>query len=288
MPKCEISGVVTAPETFSISYRPQGVKNVLFADVKSHCENQGINCVVMEGGMKDPSLFAKVSSWNPDMFIVVGWYHMVPTSWRNLAPTYGLHASLLPDYSGGAPLVWAIINGESMTGITFFEFADRVDNGPIVGQLATSIYPEDTIATLYERIQTLGGELIQEYLPRLIDGTAVLIPQDETKRRLFPQRSPEDGKIDWSWPAQQIHNFIRAQTKPYPGAFTIHGGNKVTIWSSRLVRNSIEPQLHPGEIRALDEKLFVRCGDGEALELTKIALNGTDELIDIRGIYGVI
>jgi methionyl-tRNA formyltransferase len=82
--------------------------------------------------MNEPGLFQTVTSWNPDAFLVAGWYHMIPKIWRNLAPAYGLHASLLPDYSGGAPLVWAMINGETKTGVTLFQMDDGVDSGPIV------------------------------------------------------------------------------------------------------------------------------------------------------------
>ena len=89
--------------------------------------------------MRDPALLEKVACWKPEAFLVSGWYHMVPRKWRALAPAYGLHASLLPDYSGGAPLVWAMIKGEEKTGITLFQLGDGVDDGPILGQAETPI-----------------------------------------------------------------------------------------------------------------------------------------------------
>ena len=123
---------------------------------------------------------------------------MIPKRWRELAPANGLHASLPPDYSGGAPLVWAMINGESRTGITLFQMDAGVDFGPIVGQKEEQILPSDTIATLYSRIEERGLELLQEVLPQLVHGTLKLKQQDENKRRIMPQRSPEDGLIDWN------------------------------------------------------------------------------------------
>ena len=84
--------------------------------------------------MNESLLIEKVNAWKPDLFIVVGWYHILPKSWRNLAPAYGMHASLLPNYSGGAQLFWAMINGEKKTGITLFKMDDGIDSGPIVGQ----------------------------------------------------------------------------------------------------------------------------------------------------------
>ena len=104
-PLYNVIGAITLPETFPISYRPEGVKNVLFADIKKYCASYDIKCIVMKQGMKESDLFEQVKTWSPDLFIVVGWYHIIPKSWLDLAPAYGLHASLLPDYSDGAALV---------------------------------------------------------------------------------------------------------------------------------------------------------------------------------------
>jgi methionyl-tRNA formyltransferase len=172
--------------------------------------------------MSDPLLIKTILKWKPDFILVVGWYHMVPKSIREIALTAGLHGSLLPDYSGGAPLVWAIINGESEAGITFFQFSDGVDNGHIIGQAKEMISFSDTIFTLYSRIEDKGLQLLKNHLPEIARGEAVFVEQDESKRTIFPQRGPEDGEIEWNQPAKNIYNFIRAQTKPYPGAFTTY------------------------------------------------------------------
>ena len=150
---------------------------------------------MLERSMNKPGLFEAVAEWKPDMFLVAGCYHMVPKRWRELAPAYGMHASLLPDYSGGAPLVWAMINGETKTGISLFQMDDGVDFGPIAGQKEEPIYPGDTIATLYDRIEERGVELLRNKLPQLANGTLKLKLQlqNETKRRIMPQRSPKDG-----------------------------------------------------------------------------------------------
>ena len=234
LPECEVAGILTNPETFSISYRPEGVKNVLHVDFRPLAKKHGIPVFVMKGKMSYPLLVKTIQKWEPDFILVVGWYHMVPKSIREIAFTAGLHASLLPDYSGGAPLVWAIINGETETGITFFQFSDAVDNGHIIGQAKEMISLSDTIFTLYSRIEDKGLQLLKIHLPEIARGEAVFTEQDESKRRIFPQRGPEDGKIEWNQPAKNIYNFIRAQTKPYPGAFTTYKGKKLIIWSSGL------------------------------------------------------
>ena len=269
-------GAITAPEIFTISYRPEGVKNVLYADIKSYCDLKNINCLTINKGMKDPELLNKVKSLEPDFFIVAGWYHTIPSNWLKIAPFYGLHASLLPDYSGGAPLVWAIINGEKKTGITFFKMADGVDSGPILGQLTTDIDLEDTIKTIYDRIELLGLDLLKKHLPEICSGSVKLKMQDENQRRVFPQRDPEDGKIDWSLPAEKIYDFVRAQTKPYPGAFSIYENDKVTIWSCRVDYEMTEQSLAPSEIKESSKRILVGCGQGSALEILEIAVNNKD------------
>jgi methionyl-tRNA formyltransferase len=277
LPDCQLVGVLTAPRQFSISYRPTGVTNVLHADMSEFAAAHAIPCQFLSKGMNDPELFSAVCDWRPDCFIVVGWYHMVPAAWRKVAPAYGLHASLLPDYSGGAPLVWAMINGERRSGITFFQFSDGVDNGPVVGSLPTDILPEDTIATLYARIEDLGLQLLQDYVPLLARGAARLMQQDESKRRLCPQRSPEDGRIEWSQGAERIHDFIRAQTRPYPGAFALLGDAKISIWRSAL-RPREGPKLQPGELALIDGCLWVGCGQQTVLEIVEVGEHGSDRI----------
>ncbi|MBI9087692.1 MAG: methionyl-tRNA formyltransferase [Desulfobacterium sp.] len=263
-------GVVTAPQKFSISYRPEGVVNVLHADVESYCMAKHIPTYKINNGMKSDALFNQVRTWNPDIFLVAGWYHMLPKKWLELTPAYGLHASLLPDYSGGAPLVWAMINGEKQTGITLFKFNSGVDNGPILGQKRTTIYETDTIATLYVRIEKLGLELIQKNIPALTNGTAILTPQDDSQRRIFPQRGPEDGIIDWSRTAMELHNFIRAQTRPYPGAFTTWKGKRLTIWKAQESTHTETQELKHGEVSHESKAMLINTRNNfiEVLEVT--------------------
>lgn len=273
MPEVEIAGIVTAPARFPISYRPEGVTNVLYADFEDYGRAHSIPCAVIEDGMRGDALLEQATRWSPDVFLVAGWYHMVPRRWRAVAPAFGMHASLLPDYSGGAPLVWAMIEGEEKTGITLFQLGDGVDDGPILGQADTAILPEDDIATLYARIEDLGIALLRRHLPELAAGTAKLVEQDETRRRIVPQRGPEDGLIDWNQPAKRVHDFIRAQTRPYPGAFTDAFGEKTWIWKARL---SDEPSPGPGKLGGSAERVLIGCGDGRALEVISVAVDGED------------
>ena len=276
---CEISGVVTAPRKFSISYRPQGVDNILHADFNGYCSAHSIPCETIDEGMKSIALLSLVKEWRPDAFMVAGWYHLIPEHWRSLAPAYGLHASLLPDYSGGAPLVWAMLNGETETGITLFKMDAGIDSGPIVGQKTETIRQDDTIATLYERIESLGLELISHYFPKLASGQVVLTDQDESKRRVFPQRGPEDGEINWNLDVTSIRDFVRAQTKPYPGAFTTLNSERINIW--KVSPNSLpaEDGLVPGQVLVHPALTLVKTGTG-IIEINESTFRGKE----IKGI----
>jgi methionyl-tRNA formyltransferase len=273
--ECEVVGAVAAPAAFRISYRPDQFDNVLHADVRSHCAELGIGCAVINNdGMRDDALLTQVACWQPDAFLVVGWYHLVPRRWRDLAPAYGLHASLLPDYRGGAPLVWAIINGERKTGLTLFRLDDGVDKGPIVGQASTYIDSDDTIASVYTRVEELAVALLSEHLPALAAGTARLLVQDESRRRLFRQRGPEDGLVDWQKSAHELHNFVRAQTRPYPGAFTTWEGRKLRLWRAREANLVDVTGAAAGEVLPEASTTLVKSGTS-VIELLEVGYEGT-------------
>lgn len=279
MPAIDVVGVVTAPRWFRISYRPEGVHNVLHADFDPLASQAGIPLALVEGKMSDPALLARVRAWSPKLIVVAGWYHLIPRAMREIAPAVGLHASLLPDYSGGAPLVWAMINGEKETGITLFQLDDGMDTGPIVGQLREPIHEDDTIATLYARIEERTLELLRLHLPSIARGEARYTPQDESRRRVFPQRSPEDGRIDWSWPARRIYDFVRAQTRPYPGAYAELQGRRVTVWSAKVKDFLGDPATSAGTVLGVDEDpryLLIACGYGSTLALMEISVDGAD------------
>ena len=231
----EVSGILTIPQSFNISYSKKPVKNVLHADFHAIGEQYNIPVVEVEGKMG--SFAEQIKAMEPDLILVIGWYYMIPASVRDLAPLgcTGIHASLLPRYRGGAPLVWAMINGEKETGLTLFHMTDGVDDGDVVGQKKFAIEESDTIRELLQKTETASLELLEEVIPQFANGTAPRIPQDQSKATHFPQRKPEDGLIDWAKSPQEIKNFIRAQTKPYPGAFTFINGKKVMLWDADVI-----------------------------------------------------
>jgi methionyl-tRNA formyltransferase len=207
---------------------------VTHADFNGVASENNIPIYILEEKMSESALLQEVRRWKPDLFVVVGWFHIVPKVIRDMAPAVGIHASLLPKYRGGAPLVWAMINGEKRTGVTLFHMEEDVDSGDIIAQKHFDITQEDNIATMIEKAEMHSKELLKEYLPKIVDGSANRIRQDEAKATHYPQRSPEDGRIDWSWPKSRIEAFIRSQTKPYPGAFIDVGKYRVRIWDADI------------------------------------------------------
>lgn len=228
-----LSGIVTLPQEFKISYSEKPVKNVRHVSFDDVGRQHNCPVIVYETQQK---LEQEIRNIQQDLILVAGWYHLVPGVIRAMAPRgcVGLHASLLPKYRGGAPLVWAMIEGEAETGVSLFYLDDQVDAGDIVGQEKFSITTDDTIATLMEKSGQASYLLLKKYLTLLDDGRAPRVKQDSAVATYYPQRFPEDGRIDWSWSADKIHRFIRAQTQPYPGAFTEIDGKKITLWDAHV------------------------------------------------------
>ena len=147
-----------------------------------------------------------------------------------------MHPTLLPRHRGRAPIPWAILTGLARTGVTLFEIVDATaDSGSIVGQVTLDIAPDETATTLFARIADAHVELTQELLPQTSRGTAPRIPQDPSRASSWPRRTPADGIIDWDTRAPYLYDWVRAQTRPYPGAFTFLGDEKVIVWSARPV-----------------------------------------------------
>ncbi len=142
-----------------------------------------------------------------------------------------LHGSLLPRYRGRTPLNWVLVNGESRTGVTLHHMNEAADAGDIVAQRPIDIAPDDTALTLYQRMVKEGVDLLLEAWPAVVAGTAPRVPQDHVRATIVPRRRPEDGRVEWTWPASRIANMIRAVTHPFPGAFVGDGRSRLWLWA---------------------------------------------------------
>lgn len=212
-----------------------------------------------------PETVEAVRALAAQLIFVVGWSRLVREDFLALAPggIFGMHPSLLPRHRGRAAIPWAILSGLARTGVTLFEITDpTADAGPIVGQVAVEIGRDETASSLYDRLSRAHGDLIREYVPRLIAGTAPRVPQDGRRASAWPRRTPADGIIDWDTRAPYLYDWVRAQTRPYPGAFTYLGGDRVVVWRARAVEGFGPAGL---VLEARAEGPVVACGEGALL-----------------------
>ena len=203
----------------------------------------------------------------PDLVFVVGWSQLVREPFISLAPhgVFGMHPTLLPRHRGRAPIPWTILTGLAKTGVTLFEITDpTADSGPIVAQLEVPVDPDETATTLYEKLSQAHLDLLREYVPLLLEGRAPRIPQDDRRASAWPKRTPADGIIDWETRAPYLYDWVRAQTRPYPGAFTFLGDAKVIVWRARPVEAA---QGAPAGtiVERRPDGAVVACGEGSLL-----------------------
>lgn len=227
----EIVAIFSIPEKFNISYSKDKVKNYNYHSFIQEAQKYNIKRFEVDSNNKKLDSYEDIIKiLNADILLVLGWYYMIPKNIRELAKygAWGIHASLLPNYAGGAPLTWAIINGEKKTGVTLFKMDDGVDNGPIIAQNEFLIEDNDTIKEVYEKATIESKKMLKDVLKRDFKNI-VFKEQDQKAIEVFPQRNPNDGQIDLSKSAKDISNFIRAQSSPYPGAFIKTVDNKKLI-----------------------------------------------------------
>jgi len=217
---------------------------------------------------KDPALATRIASLSPDFLFSFYYRRLIPRSVLRLAPrgALNMHGSLLPKYRGRAPVNWAIVNGETVTGATLHYMEARADAGAIVGREAVPILPDETAHDVFNKVTAAAGRLLDRTLPALVDGTAVAVPQVEAEATTFPGRKPEDGRIDWARAASSIHNLVRAVAPPYPGAFTLLRGKTVFIHRTR--RAPTPPhRAQPRHLYGENGACYAVCGDGGTIEL---------------------
>ena len=170
-----------------------------------------------------PATVAAIGELDPDLVVVVGWSQLVRGELIATARegVFGMHPTLLPRHRGRAPIPWAILGGLAKTGVTLFEIVDpTADSGPIVGQVEVPIAPDETATTLFDKLARAHVEVVRRCVPELLERRAPRIPQDDRRGSWWPKRTPADGIIDWETRAPYLYDWVRAQTRPYPGAFT--------------------------------------------------------------------
>ena len=262
----DVAAVFTQPD------KPQGRRMTLTSPpVKLAAERLGIP-VFQPKTLKAPEEAARIASLAPDAAVVAAYGKILPKTVLEI-PKFGcvnVHASLLPKYRGAAPVQAAILNGDAETGVTTMMMAEGIDTGDILLEKATPIGPEETFEELTARLARLGAELLVETLRAVEAGAARPRKQDDAQASYVSLVSKKMSPIDWSRPAQEIHNLVRG-LYPWPAASAELNGHRIKVYRSRPAGQEFG---EPGLVVSGTERFVVCCGGGTALELLEVQTEG--------------
>lgn len=225
---------------------------------------------------------AILESEAPDVCFVLNWYWLFSDQCLQRVPRgfIGVHNSRLPRYRGSSPVVWQMINQEPEIGYSIFTLTNGTDEGPVWAQGAVPVASTTYVGDVLTALETAVAEVFEQLYPEILKGRAQAVPQPDLIPTYGAARLPDDGEIDFSWPAQRCYDFVRAQSRPYPGAFTFFQGERVTIWRADLVDTVYYGR--PGQVVQIDagRGITVICGDSRPLIITAVGWRGDDTTAD--------
>ncbi|MBQ1620827.1 MAG: methionyl-tRNA formyltransferase, partial [Oscillospiraceae bacterium] len=262
----EICGVFTQPD----KPKNRGMK-LVFPPVKEFALSQGLP-VFQPESMKEESAVELLRSLKPELSVVAAYGQILPQEALQV-PALGsinVHASLLPRYRGAAPINWAILNGESETGVTIMHMAKKLDAGDIIAVRRTPIDPNEDAEMLFARLAELGAQLLSETIPLIESGAATRTPQDEAQSTYAPMLSRALSPIDWKRPSRVILDQIRGLV-PWPVASTVLDGKTLKIYQAQPCKATSEL---PGMMRAVKGGIEAACGDGQSILITFLQPEG--------------
>lgn len=263
----QLVGVFCQPD------KPRSRMKVTACPVKEYALTQDIP-VFQPVKLQDGEAMKVIETLSPDLIVVAAYGRILPDEMLAYPPMgcINVHSSLLPKFRGAAPINWAILAGEKETGVTIMHMAHELDAGDIILQKSTPIDPNETAETLYARLAELGGRLVTEAVTALEQGTAARTPQDESQATLAPMLSKELSPMDFSRPAQALHDQVRG-LYPWPAAVTELDGLRCKVLQTALTGETTSKA--PGTVVQADKKgLKLACGDGKVLELVTVQPDG--------------
>ncbi len=278
----EVVLVVTQPD------RPVGRKRVLTpTPVKEVALTHHLE-VFQPENIKEDEAMERITSLEPDLIITAAYGQFLPQAMLQL-PTLGainVHASLLPKYRGGAPIHYALWNGDEETGITIMYMTKAMDAGDIISQRSIPIESSDDVGVLFEKLAILGGELLVDTLPDLFAGKVQPQVQNEAEVSYAPEITKEQERINWHQTAQQIDNQIRA-FRPFPSSYTMLNGERIKIWAGQPVTSSYQKAI-PGQIVAADGgRLIIQCGQQTYFAIDELQPSGKKRMLTEQWLNGV-
>jgi methionyl-tRNA formyltransferase len=268
----EVVEVVTQPD------RPKGRRQELTpSPIKQYAMRSGIP-VFQPERIRRPDTVDHLRALTPDVMVVVGYGQIIPQSLIDIAPLgiINVHASLLPELRGAAPIQWSIARGYTRTGVTTMRIDAGLDTGDILLEWETPIGPDETAPELSARLAAAGADLLVRTLADICAGRMQSRAQDNSRATYAPILTKEAGLVDWTHPAQEIHNLIRG-FQPWPGAHTSFRGQSLHLWRSRLVSGQSRRDLPPGAL-IQQQGVFAVGGDGAVLELIEVQLEGRKKM----------
>lgn len=220
----------------------------------------------------------------PSAVIVHGWYQLIPVDDFPNTEFFGFHYSPLPKYRGNAPLVWQIINGEKKLGVSFFVLSSGMDDGELLDQRFFQMADDENIADALNKADDLVASMLDDFVSHWISGDIPRFAQSQDVASYCGLRIPEDGRIDWTQPASVVHNFVRAQTHPYPGAYSQGADGQKIVF----LKTALEERLFYGRpgavVEVTSDAVVVACGIG-ALRVLQVA-RGDSEHTDVKTALG--
>jgi methionyl-tRNA formyltransferase len=263
-----VTGVVTQPD------RPAGRGRQLQPPpIKVVAEAAAIP-VYQPPSLRRAEAAEPIRAWQPDLIVVAAFGQILRPHLLDLPPhgCLNIHASLLPRWRGASPIQHALLAGDSETGISLMQMDVGMDTGPVYVRESLAILPDDTAASLHDRLALLAGAMIERYLPQILAGELTAVPQDNNQATYAPLIKKEDGRLDWQQPAVELERRIRALT-PWPGAYTTWQGKRLKILAAQPVTNAALAEGEPGDVIGSLETAVIRTGDG-GLELLELQLEG--------------
>lgn len=251
-----------------------------FASAAALAEEYGLP-VVMPDEVNSAELERMVTELHPDLVFSFYFRSMIGANLLNAGRlgALNIHGSMLPHYRGRAPVNWAILHGERETGATLHYMTARADAGDIVDQLAVPILENDEAREVFGKVCFAAEIILARSLPGLINGTAPRVPQKLEDGKYYGRRRPEDGKIDWTRGAREIHNLVRAVAPPFPGAFGQVDGRRWMIYRTRVEPRTIEPSER-ARLFGAEGNCYVACCDGSVLRIVAAAVDA--EPVDLK------
>lgn len=255
--KVNVVAVITAPD------KPQGRGQKLGVSPVKECALQHNVPVLQPTNLKSPEFLQELKSFHANLQIVVAFRMLPEVVWAMpLLGTFNLHASLLPQYRGAAPINWAIINGETETGVTTFFLKHEIDTGSIIFQEKEPIHKTDNVGSLYERLMHKGAQLVLKTVHAIEQGNYPSIPQsDSAAIKHAPKIFKETCEIDWNQPAKKIFDFVRGLS-PYPAAWCVMNGKMFKIFAVQILTSNTNDSQQPGSIDTDNKSyLYVKASD---------------------------